>query len=203
MTKERVSLPEPDSTGTTPLETLLSRRHSEREFSDHFVELATLSQLLWAGLGRNRPSGGRTVASAGALYPLELYVVAGDVRNLPSGIYRYDGSRRALERSGAGDRRGDLARAAVGQLWVADAPLIIVVAAVDERTTVKYGDRGVRYARMEAGLVAQNICLQTEALGLGTTLVGAFDDDRVSELLGLPGGTLPLALLPIGTPAAR
>jgi SagB-type dehydrogenase family enzyme len=201
MTQQHTPLPAPDRAGRAPLETLLDRRRSEREFADRSLELRELAQLVWAGLGRSRAGSGRTVSSAGALYPLDLYVVAGDVRDLAPGVYRYDAAAHALDPPSPGDPRRALATAALGQSWVADAPVVLVVAAVYARTTGKYGDRGVRYAHMEVGLVAQNVYLQAEALGLGTTFVGAFDDDTVKDVLGLPDDIEPLAVLPVGTPA--
>lgn len=200
MGQERTTLPGPDRTGHVPLETLLDRRRSERDFAERPLALARLAQLLWAGLGRNGLAGGRTVASAGALYPLDLYVVAGDVQDLAPGVYRYEPASHALLRVEAGDRRRELAGAALGQQWVADAPAVLVVVAVYARTTGKYGERGVRYARMEVGLIAQNVYLQAEALDLGTTFVGAFDDAAVQQSLGLPHDVEPLALLPVGIP---
>ena len=201
MAQQLPPLPAPDRAGRAPLETLLERRRSEREFADRPLDLGELAQLAWAGLGRSRAGRGRTVPSAGALYPLDLYVVAGDVRDLAPGVYRYDAAAHALDPRSPGDLRRELAEAAVGQSWIADAPAALVVAAVYARLTGKYGDRGVRYARMEVGLVAQNVYLQAEALDLGTTFVGAFHDDAVQEVLGLPADVEPLALLPVGTPA--
>jgi SagB-type dehydrogenase family enzyme len=201
MAQHHVPLPAPDRAGRVPYETLLDRRHSEREFADRPMELVQLAQLAWASLGRNRSGGGRTVPSAGALYPLDLYVVAGDVGDLTPGVYCYDPATHAFDLRSAGDHRGELADAAFGQRWVADAPAVLVVAAVYVRATVKYDERGVRYARMEAGLVAQNLCLQAEALDLGATFVGAFDDDAMRDVLGSTDAVEPLVVVPVGTPA--
>ena len=203
MVQERIPLPAPDRAGTIPLEALLARRHTERDFADTPIELADLAQLMWAGVGVNRPGGGRTVASAGALDPIDLYVAAGTVRSLAPGGYRYDAGHHALERVRGGDTRLELAGAAAGQGWIARGPAILAVTAVYERSTGKYGDRGVRYARMEVGLVAQSVQLQAETLGLGTTFVGAFDDACVTDVLHLPDDVRPLALLPVGTPVPR
>ena len=199
----RVALPRHAPASTATLALLLERRHSVRDFSDRPVELAELAEVLWAAIGVNRPDGRRTVPSAGALFPLDVYVVAGNVRGLPSGVYHYLPLEHALERTADGDRRAALVREALRQGWVARAAAVLVVTAEYERTTVKYGDRGVRYAQMEVGSVAQNVYLQCAALGLGTTFVGAFDDDGVGEAAGLPAARRPLALLPIGSPATR
>ncbi len=97
-----------------------------------------------------------------------------------------------------GDKRSELTIAALGQSWVKDAATDIVVTAVYERTTSKYGERGVRYVHMEAGHAAQNLCLQAAALDLGLVTVGAFRDDQVKDTLGLPEDEQPLYIIPIG-----
>jgi SagB-type dehydrogenase family enzyme len=199
----RVDLPRVAPSRDATLASLLEQRHSVREFSDRSLELAEVAQVLWAAMGLNRPDGRRTVPSAGALFPLDVYVVAGDVRGLAPGVYRYVPHEHALEPTAAGDRRTPLVRAALRQEWAARAPAIVVVTAEYERTTVKYGDRGVRYAHMEVGGVAQNVYLQCAALNLGTTFVGAFDDEKVGAVLELPAAHRPLALLPVGTPGTR
>ena len=196
-----IVLPRVAPSQTATLASLLEERHSVREFSDQPIALAELSHVLWAAIGANRPDGRRTVPSAGALFPLDVYVVAGDVRGLAAGVYRYLPLEHALARTREGDRRDALVQAALRQGWMGRAPAIVVVTAEYERTTVKYGDRGVRYAHIEVGSVAQNVYLQCAALGLGTTFVGAFFDDEVREALGLPAAHRPLGLLPIGSPA--
>lgn len=199
----RIALPRATPSSEANLTSLLDRRRSVREFANRPVELAELAEVLWAAIGVNRPDGRRTVPSAGALFPLDVYVVVGDVRGLAPGVYRYLPFEHALERTAGGDRRAALVGEALRQGWVARAPAIVIVTAEYERTTVKYGDRGVRYAHMEVGSVAQNVYLQCAALGLGTTFVGAFDDEGVAEAMGLPAAHRPLALLPIGSPATR
>jgi SagB-type dehydrogenase family enzyme len=158
-----------------------------------------IGQLLWATQGTTR-GGHRTAPSAGALYPLEAYLVASRVEGLAPGVYRYEPAAHRLVRLAAGDRSGDLARAAFGQDWLGEAAAIVVLAAVEQRTTAKYGRRGVRYVRMEAGHAAQNVLLQAAALGIGATPVGAFDDARVHKVLGLDAAEQPLYLLPVGRP---
>jgi len=198
-----VRLPPPDRTGTAPLESLLDRRHSTREFADRPLDLGTVSQFLWAAGGVHRSGGRRTIPSAGALYPLEIYLVAGAVSGLGAGVYRYGPRSHTLALTTEGDMRVRLTASAVGQRWMITAPAVLVVAAEYERTTGKYGERGIRYAQIEVGAVAQNVYLQAEALGLGTTLVGAFDDAEVAQVLGLPAEHRPLGLLPVGSPALR
>ena len=195
---ETIALPEPRRTGQAALEAVMSARRSVRDFTAGSIALAELGQLLWAAQGTTDTNVGRTAPSAGATYPLELYAVAGTVDDLPPGVYRYDSRRHALHGIAAGDRRRALAAAALSQTWVADAALVLVIAAVFKRTTSKYGRRGERYVHIEAGHAGQNVCLQAEALGLGTTVVGAFGDDAVKGVIGADEPGEPLCLLPIG-----
>jgi SagB-type dehydrogenase family enzyme len=157
-----------------------------------------VAQLAWAAQGVTETRGRRTAPSAGALYPLELLVVAGSVEGLEPGVYRYRPSGHSLLELTRGDVRAALAAAALGQEWMADAPCVLVLGAVYERTTGKYGARGERYVHIEVGLAAQNTQLQATALGLGSVVVGAFDDGRVRTRLGLGSDERPLALLPVG-----
>lgn len=195
-----IQLPQPLTTGSVSVEEALHRRRSIRTFRSDSVELGVVSQLLWAAQGMSDDRGLRTAPSAGALYPLEVFLVAGAVEGLPAGIYRYRPAGHRLERVRAGDHRGEIARGALGQAWMADAPLTILVAAVFSRTRARYGDRGDRYVHMEVGHAAQNIYLQAEALELGTTVVGAFRDDAVARAAALRTEESPMVLLPVGVP---
>lgn len=195
-----VALPAPQRSGGPPLTALLNQRHSVREYRAGALTLDDVAQLMWAAQGLRKKGQGRTVPSAGALYPLEVLIVAGDVKGLPDGVYRYAPPSHSLKRLATGDRRAAIAAAAVRQDWIATAPAIIAITAVYQRTTRKYQARGRRYATIEVGHAAQNIYLMVAALRLGTTFVGAFDDDRIAKLLAVPAGEAPLALLPIGRP---
>jgi SagB-type dehydrogenase family enzyme len=195
-----IQLPQPLTTGSVSVEEALHRRRSIRTFRSDSVDLGVVSQLLWAAQGMSDDRGLRTAPSAGALYPLEVFLVAGAVEGLPAGIYRYRPAGHRLERVRAGDHRGEIARGALGQAWMADAPLTILVAAVFSRTRARYGDRGDRYVHMEVGHAAQNIYLQAEALELGTTVVGAFRDDAVARAAALRTEESPMVLLPVGVP---
>jgi SagB-type dehydrogenase family enzyme len=195
---QTISLPRPALAGEVSLEQALSRRRSVREFRPGAIELAQIGQLLWAAQGITHPEGYRTAPSAGALYPLELYVVAGEVQGLESGVYRYVPKGHRLVRSGSGDRRKDLARAALSQPWVREAAAVVVFAGIYGRTTQKYGKRGIRYVHMEAGHAAENLFLEASALGLATVVVGAFDDDQVARALQLPKDVAPMVLMPVG-----
>jgi SagB-type dehydrogenase family enzyme len=197
---EALSLPGPRADSPVCLERALALRRSVRSFDATELSTGELSQLLWAAQGVTHGRGRRTAPSAGALYPIELLVVAGRVRQLPAGVYRYQPDGHRLLRLAAGDRRARLTDAAVCQTWVGAGAAVLAVVAVPEGTTRKYGERGVRFAHLEAGHVSQNVCLQAVALGLGTVPVGSFDDGAVAELLGLGDGQQPLLLLPVGRP---
>jgi SagB-type dehydrogenase family enzyme len=196
-------LPEPPSTSAGGLTAILKHRRTIRAFAPQPVSPAEISQLLWAAQGTTSRDGLRTAPSAGALYPLQLHLVAGDVAGLPAGHYRYVPAQQALTVVQPGDLRPLVANAALDQTWVAEAAAIVVVAAVDSRTTSKYGPRGVRYVTMEVGHASQNLLLQAVALGLGAAVVGAFEDARLKRLLRLPDGEHPLAILPLGHPRER
>ncbi len=195
---QRVPLPSVESKGEVSLEEAIQLRRSVREFRRRALRLEDVSQLLWAAQGITDRGGFRTAPSAGALYPLEIYVVAGDVEGLSAGVYRYQPETHELVHMRSGDLRRPLASAALGQSWVRRAPAVLVIASVYKRTMGKYGQRGRRYAHMEVGHAAQNVYLQAAARGLGTVLVGAFDDTEVQDVLGLPPDHEPLGLMPVG-----
>jgi len=195
---EVVNLPEPQYDSDVSIEQSLLNRRSIRSYTGEPLTLREVSQLLWAAQGITSPRGFRTAPSAGALYPLEVYLVAGDVEDLTSGVYRYEPDGHQLARIIDGDKRAELAGATLAQPCVKEGAISIVFAAVYERTTVKYGDRGIRYVHMEAGHAGQNLCLQATAMGLGVVTVGAFHDEQVSKLLNLPQDEKPLYIIPVG-----
>ncbi len=191
-----VSLPRPDVKGTMTLEAVLAARRSIREFVEHRASPAEVGQLLWAGSGvTGSGMQYRTHPSAGALHPLEVYAI------LPEGVFHYQPAGHSMALTREGDVRPDLARAALGQSFITQAACTVAIAAVYARTTGKYGERGrMRYVPMDAAHAAQNILLQAVALGLGAVPVGAFDDDAVRRVLGLPPEEVPLYLVPVGRP---
>jgi SagB-type dehydrogenase family enzyme len=195
-----VKLATPRQDGGLSLERCIAQRRSVRSFGDEALTKDELGQLLWAAQGLTEPDGGRAVPSAGALYPLELYAVARNVASLPAGVYRYVANRHELARGVAGSRSEALVAAALGQDWIAAAPLCLCVAAVFEHTTFKYGARGRGFVYMEAGHAAENVMLQAVAFGLVSTMVGAFDDGEVTRVLGLGANMTPLCLIPVGRP---
>lgn len=193
-----IRLPEPSYWSDVSVEETFSKRRSIRDYTGEALTLQEVSQLLWAAQGITDPRGFRTAPSAGALYPLEVYVVVGDVENLAKSVYRYNPHEHELVKVVEGDKRADLAKAAVGQSWVEKAAIDIVITGVYERTTQKYGERGVRYVHIEVGHAAQNVCLQATAMGLGAVTVGAFYDDQVGKILNLLEGEQPIYIIPIG-----
>ena len=195
----RTRLPHPNLEGNVTVERALRERRSVREFrKGEPLTLEEVSQLLWAAQGITRTDGGRTSPSAGALYPLEISIVVGEVRDLSPGVYRYDPAGHDLQLFTEGDKRRRLSEGAIDQSAIKDAPLVIVVSAVYERTTTKYGARGVRYVHFEVGHAAQNVCLQAVSLGLGAAVIGAFSDEEVKRVLGSPGSEEVLYLVPVG-----
>lgn len=192
---ERVVLPPPQTDGGPPLVRTLARRRSMREFDPAPLSAGQIGQILWAAQGITHDGGHRTTPSAGALYPLEAYVVTSD------GVFHYEPVPHILRRLKEGDLRRSLFRVCRDQEAVLQAPAVFVLAAVYGRTERRYGRaRAPRYVHMEAGHAAQNILLQAVGLDLVSVPIGAFDDEAVHEVLGLPAGEAPIYLVPVGRP---
>lgn len=185
---------EADGDGMTLTDALAARR-SVRRFKGDALSPEQIATLCWAAQGvTDKRMGFRAAPSAGALYPLELYVVTA------AGVDHYEPKTGALVRHLEGDLRPKLQAAALGQRFVDDAPATFVLATVIERTAAKYGRRAQRYVWMEVGHAAQNLLLQAVALKLGAVPVGAFDDAAVAKALSLPADHAPALLIPAGTP---
>lgn len=194
-TTERILLPPPRTSGPMSLEETLFKRRSVRNFAHRKLSMKEISQLLWAAQGvTDRMWGRRTSPSAGGLYPLEIYVVT------PEAVYRYLPGEHALVKVKDGDVRGKLCAAGLGQPYIREALLDLVIAGVYERTRSKYGARAERYVWLEAGHAAQNVLLQAVALGLGGVPIGAFRDQAVQQAIGCPRDHQPLYIIPIGYP---
>lgn len=192
---QTILLPTPRLKGTLTLEEALSERRSVREFTEEQLSLAEIGQLLWAAQGITHLAGYRTAPSAGALYPLEVYVITQE------GAYHYVPQGHRLITHLQGDLRSELHAAALQQASVINAPAVFVITAVYERTEKKYGrERSPRYVQLEAGHAAQNLLLQATTLDLGAVPVGAFSDDRVRTAIALPADQQPLYLIPVGHP---
>ncbi|MEA3359538.1 MAG: SagB/ThcOx family dehydrogenase [Thermodesulfobacteriota bacterium] len=196
--KMRIKLPKPKYNSDVSLEESLVKRRSVRDYTGELLTMEEVSQLLWAAQGTTLSRGFRTAPSAGALFPLEVYVIVGDVQDLAIGIYLYKPDKHELVMIADKDARQQLAGAALGQTSVKNGAIDLVFTAVYQRTTRKYGDRGIKYVHMEIGHAAQNVCLQATAMDLGVVTIGAFNDEEVSKILKLPKDEEPLYIIPIG-----
>ena len=186
-----IKLPQPNYQGM-PVEEAIKKRRSVRSYSKKALTLPQLSQLLFAAQGITGSVSGhelRAAPSAGALYPMEVYLVVNNVEVLSRGIYHYNIQEHALELLKEGDFRKEITNAGLWQDMLGEAQVTFVLSAVFERTQRKYGDRSLRYIYMEAGHISQNISLQAVSLGLGSVCVGAFYDEQVNRLIGLDGAT--------------
>lgn len=201
-----IQLPPPSYKGSMSVEEALLKRRSIRSFTNQPLTLQQVSQLLWSAYGVTKLStaSGRsykTAPSAGATYPLEIYLMAGNVIDLPQGIYKYNPEKHTLRLHKTGDLRQQITDASLGQNMLTQAPITIIYAAVYERTTSRYGNRGKeRYVPMDVGHSAQNVYLQATAMGLGTCAVGAFHDKELQKVLEFPQPEEVIYLMPVGYP---
>lgn len=196
-----ISLPKPSSDGKVSVEKAIKQRRTIRDFQERTLSLNHLAQLLWSAQGITDLTKGRRAApSGGALYPLDIYILIGEngVEKMEAGIYHYLPKEHSMSMILKGDRRWEISSASSSQVWMAKAPVIIIITAEYRRITGKYGERGIRYALIEVGHVGQNVFLQAEALGLGAGIVGAFNDSEVSKVAGLPAEHEPLLMMPVG-----
>lgn len=190
---DMIQLPAPDFTNAS-IEECMEKRRSVRGYKDKELSLQQISNILWAAQGITGDRYGfRTVPSAGATYPLEIFIANKD------GVFRYITESHALRSVVEKDMRKDIARAALGQGFIADAGLVVLITAIFERTAMRYGDRAARYVHIEAGHCAQNIHLEAVALGLGSVPIGAFRDEELGELFKLKDEE-PLYIIPVGYP---
>jgi len=187
-----IKLAEPNTKGTLPLEKAIATRRSHRDFLPQPITFEQIGELVWAAQGQDPAGRYRTAPSAGATYPLELFVVTSE------GLFHYLPAKHSLEKHSDQDLRTTLASAAWGQNFIEEASLTLVFTAEFARTTRRYGERGIRYVYMEAGHAAQNVHLQAESLGLGSVAVGAFDDASVSKILSLPDHLEPIYMVVVG-----
>ena len=200
MTKNIIALPLPKKDGSLSIEKALSIRKTVRKYSSQPLSLDDIGQIMWSAQGITHRIF-RTAPSAGALYPLEMYV-AGLISENQKGIFYYNVKKHALEECFNQDCRNQLSEAAYNQPWVKNAPVVVVITAMYDRVMKKYGKNGVQYTHFEVGHAAQNIHLQLESLKLGTVCVAGFDEKKVKEILQLTEES-PQYLMPIGYPADR
>lgn len=197
--EKEIKLPMPDLKGKASLEEALSKRRSIRNFSNKSLSLKELSQLLWAAQGiTEKTLGLRTAPSAGALYPLEIYAIVGNVDDLEDGVYKYIQKNHSLVKILDGDRRLDVYNSVLKQESIRQAAVCFIITAIYSRTSWKYGNRAERYVHIEVGHAGQNLLLQATALDLGAVPIGAFYDNQVKSALRLPKDEEPLYIIPVG-----
>lgn len=201
-----IRLPKPSLKGEMTVEESLQHRRSVRGYKSGSLSLNQVSQVLWAAYGISDSTTYslrklRTAPSAGATYPLEIYLMAGKVDGLVPGLYRYIPDHHYLQLYSQGDLRAQVAKACLAQMMLAEAPASLVYSAVYSRTVSRYGDRGAeRYVCMDLGHSAQNVYLQATAIGLATCAIGAFNDEQLASIIKPPAEEKLLYLMPIGEP---
>ena len=188
-----ILLPKPKLKGEISIEECIYNRESVRSYKDSIIEIEKISQILWSAQGKRGYK--RTVPSAGATYPLELYITLKG-----KGYFHYNLEKHLLEVITEEDLSRKLARACLDQNFIAEAYLNIIICAKFSRTTQGYGQRGVRYVLIEVGHCAQNVHLEAVSLGLGSVPIGAFEDEKVKGALNFPKDIEPLYIIPIGHP---
>lgn len=197
----RMHLPDPILDGNISLERTIHQRRTIRSFESKALTLKQFSQLLWAAQGITEKGGFKRAApSAGALYPMDIYgaIGRGCIEKLDPGVYLYESANHSISLIQEGDVRKDIAIASLGQMWMALPPLTLVITAEYSRIMVKYRQRGIRYAMIEAGHIGQNIFLQSQAMGLEAGIVGAFEDEKVIRVMAIKKTHEPLLIMPVG-----
>ena len=201
LAQERVELPEPKHEGEVSVEEAIFNRKSIRSFTDDSLTVQDVSQLLWAAGGQTvdgitGPT--RAYPSAGAIYPLDLYIVIGNVVGIPPGAYKYDWSKHALDLITAGDVRQQLSEAGFGQRMIMEAPVTMIVVGLFDKVANRYGEENaLRFVYMDTGHMGQNVHLEAESLGLGTVMVGALYPDEVAKVIKSKEGK-PVYMMPVG-----
>ena len=203
--ESEIKLPKPSFSGKMSVEEALSRVRTARQFTSAPLTLPQVSQILWAANGilpTDAVSGAtlKVVPSAGGLYPIEVFLVVGEntLTGLPAAVYLYRPQGNSLQEVCPGDKRIEVAEAAFRQGWLAQAPVLIIIGGVFQRTMQRYGNQGVNYVLMEAGNANQNICLQAPSLELKSGTVGAFNAGQMSTALKLPSDVTPLLIVAVG-----
>lgn len=186
----KIKLPQPKSLSTDGLDFAIQNRRSIRDFSKKAMTKNQLSYLLWASTGINRKEYGfelRTVPSAGALYPIETYLVINNVENISQGIYHYNIKNHLLEEIKTGDFRTEITKAALDQSMCYYAAAVFIWTAVFNRSKCKYGERAYRYIYLDAGHIAENLALSATSLRLGCCHIAALYDDEINQLIDIDG----------------
>jgi SagB-type dehydrogenase family enzyme len=198
---EYVTLPVPDIENGMPLFKAIYVRRSVRNFTTESLSLLQISQLIYSAQGLNH-SKFRVIPSAGATFPLDVYLVISEngVQDVEAGIYHYLVNDHVLFQHRIGDFREELCESCHKQSCVISAPLNIVLTAEFSRTSKSYGDRAVQYINQEIGHAGQNVSLAAISMGLGSVMVGAFKDQDVMRVLDCPSTFIPLYIIPVGYP---
>lgn len=191
---DKVALPEPEIEGEMSLESAIAKRRSRRRYSKRDLSRVQVSQLLWSAQGITGAKEYRAAPSAGARYPLTLYVLR------PTGMFRYLPRGHRLEKVRADDVRAALWEHVYARPWLADSPAIFLIAADYQKTRKKYGAKADRFVHMEAGHAGQNLLLQATALGLHAVGIGAFHDRRAARTVELPRNETLLYVITVGHP---
>jgi len=201
-----IKLPSKQLNEKTSLGYTLEKRGSCRYFDKGTLTLKDVSNILWVaqGVTDKQKNVRRTVASAGAVYPIELYVSVREegVHELQPGIYRYNSEEHNLQKIADSDITGKLSAACFNQKFIEQASFNILIASDNSKTEELYEERGDRYVFMEAGATTQNIYLEAVELNIGTVVIGAFDDQKVKELFEIDK-LMPVAIMPVGTPSDK
>ena len=195
---EKIKLPDPQQSNCNAIEEALFKKRSIAKYKNVPITCSDLSQVLWASQGIAESKDPKKSPSTEALFPLEVYAIIANVIGIPAGIYQYRPHTNELVRIAAGDMRNEIAKAALGRKSVRTAPAVIVVSAVYVRTTSKLGEKGIRYAHMEAGHAAQNISLQAVALNLGSVMIGSFHESDLKKIMHMDDREQPMYIIPVG-----
>ncbi|MDD2834763.1 MAG: SagB/ThcOx family dehydrogenase [Methanothrix sp.] len=200
MAADVITLQEPHIDGGISVEKALLERRSIRSFSDEALTLEEVSLLCWAAQGVTDDKGHRTSPSAMATYPLELYLLAGNVTGLPSGVYHYSPQGHNLTAISEGTKIPELFNSSMGgkEDWRKSAPAVFIVTGVFERMNKIPGQDLSRFVYVEAGTASENLLLEVVSLGLGSTYTAGFDENKTREYLSLESGETPIAVLPVG-----
>ena len=192
---KEMTLPSAKTTGQMSLEEAIQKRKSVRKYSPKELTVEQVAQILWAANGANPRTKNfiaRNVPSAGGVFPMTVYLLD------KNGVYRYQPLNHSLALVKEGDKRKELTEAAFGQGFIKQVPVNLVITADVAKCAQRYGERAQRYTDIEAGHIGQNVSLQAVSLGLGTVMVGAFNDEAVKDVLAIPANESPLYIIPVG-----
>ncbi len=198
-----IKLAKPVTSGKITLEEAINSMRSIRRYSEVKLTMEDVSQLLWAAGGEKVDtvtSASRTYPSAGAVYPLEFYLVAGNVEGIVPGLYHYISDNHTLNLVCKGDIREKIAVVANGQSMIKNSPAAIIITADYERVSSRYGSNGKKYVHMDSGHAGQNIYLMAAARKIGTVAIGAFRSSDVKKIMNLPDNEIPVYIFPVGYP---